>query len=81
MSSDPLNISDDDASSLDLVWYAGPVRADGDTRTRLAITRHGKGPAASVDLSLTELARLVSSAGVLRWEVAPYGHPGWGDPT
>ncbi|AGS73956.1 ClpX C4-type zinc finger protein [Streptomyces collinus] len=66
MSSDPINIADDDASmDLELVWYAGLGGP------RLALTR-GSG---SVDLSTAELSRLVHTAGVLRFVPSPYGIP------
>jgi hypothetical protein len=75
MSSDPLNIADADAPPLELVWYGGPVRPEGTSRMRLAITRQGGHGHGSVDLSVTELARLAASAGVLRFVAAPFGVP------
>lgn len=65
MSSDPINIADDDAPDLELVWYRGSVGP------RLAVTRESM----SVDMSLTELSRLVHTAGVLPYVPTPYGKP------
>lgn len=72
MSSESLGIGDDGGMPLYYCWYAGPVRADGGDRRRVSLTR---GSGASLDLSVTELRRLVHSAGVLRWEPSPYGRP------
>lgn len=69
MSSDPLNIGDEDATPLWLGWYAGPRRADGGENARVSLVRGS----VSVDMSVEELTRLVHTAGVARFLAIPYG--------
>lgn len=77
MSSEDVNLASSGDDPLWFCWYAGPAREDDGPRSRVSITRAGE----HITLSVEELERLVSLAGLLAvnregaavWLPTPYG--------